>query len=235
MGFGSNFFDERAQQARFIEGKRGVAGEVDDLRRDVAKNLQPLAPLTVAEYVNAIAVSVTALRIAAPSAAAAAAILPAALTAATLTNMAANPRQVTFTTAGATPAHQHVSATVSGTDAQGKSISETITLAQTAAAVTTNNCFAAITSIELTAGTGTGATLAIGVGAKLGLKYAPKARTGGLVVVAAEFEDTAAVSAAGAIAVAGVNDLPYGTYTPDTVLDATTDFTVMYEFDAALV
>jgi hypothetical protein len=238
MSAGSGLFNEAATQSRFIAGKGGVAGEVDDLRKDVAKNLVPLASPTVREFINPILGAATSLRIATATVQAVSVVGTAALTGATLTNMADNPRQLVFTTAGGTAAHAPATVTVKGKDARGKSITETLALAQTAASVTTANFFSELDedeAITYPAADGTGATVAIGIGAKLGLTYKPKSRSGGVVLIFGEAEDGSAPSAEGVVTPAGVADLPYGSYTPASALNGALDFIIAYEFDPALL
>ena len=237
MSSGSGLFDERAKQARFVAGKGGVPGEVHDLREDVERNLQPLASATVREYINPILGTATSLLAAAASVAAPVVLGASALTGATLTNMLDNPRQLVFTTAGTTASDAPANVVIKGKDPRGKRIEETLVLSQVAGAVTTVNFFSELDAdeaITYPAADGTGATVAIGVGAKLGLSYAPKARTSA-VLLFAEFEGAAAAATAGVVTPAGASDLPYGSYTPDSALNGALDFIVSYEFDPALL
>jgi hypothetical protein len=234
MSGSSLFANQSAVQARFLR-PGGLNREVQDLRQDIGEVLGGLSALTEFEFVDALAASTTALLTALASAAEETVLLEGDLTTATLTNMDGNPRQLVFTTAGATPAEQFDTATIYGLDPRGNSISETITLAKTAAAVTTLNYFKSVTKIVLAAGTGTGATLDIGIGAKLGLAYAPKVWTAGGTYVALELEDAVA-SAGGTFdpPVAATSDLPYGGYTPATPANGSLDYVLIYAFDATL-
>lgn len=76
--------------------------------------------------------------------------------------LAANPRKVTFATAGATPADAPANVVITGTDVNDAVISETLSLAQTAATVTSVNRYKTITSLVYPAADGTGATIAVG-------------------------------------------------------------------------
>ena len=87
--------------------------------------------------------------------------------------LAANPRKLTFTTAGATPADAPANVVIVGTDKNGAAISETLNLAQTAAAVTSVNRYKTITSLTYPAADGTDATVAIGYAASADLGGAP--------------------------------------------------------------
>jgi hypothetical protein len=80
-------------------------------------------------------------------------------------------RNVTATTAGTAADVAAVQVTVTGTNIHGQTISETLpafTL-NTATTVVGNKAFATVTSYSVPAMDGTGATVAIGTGAKLGL------------------------------------------------------------------
>lgn len=232
MTTGSGLFDKQRAIAPYkvAPGKSGYPGELGDLRRDVREMLAPLFAPTPREYIDPIVGAADSLLAAAATVAAAVKLLPADLEAATLADMANNPRQVVFTTAGVTAADAPAEAVVVGKDPKGLSVTETIVLAQTAAAVTTNNFFSEIESISYPAADGTGATVAIGIGDKLGLTYKPKVRGGGVPVVL-ELEDGAAADIPGTVTPAGANDLPYGSYTPNSTLNGELDFLIVYEFD----
>lgn len=75
----------------------------------------------------------------------------------------ANPRRLTFTTAGATPSDAPATVAITGTR-MGAAVTETLSLAQTAATVTSAKDYDTITSLAYAAGDGTAATIAIGYG-----------------------------------------------------------------------
>ncbi len=75
----------------------------------------------------------------------------------------ANPRRLTFATAGVTPADAPATATITGTR-KGVARVETLNLAQTAATVTSTLDYDTITTIAYAAGDGTAATVAVGYG-----------------------------------------------------------------------
>ncbi|HEY8944906.1 MAG TPA: hypothetical protein VIM73_11625, partial [Polyangiaceae bacterium] len=77
----------------------------------------------------------------------------------------ANPRTLTFTTAGTTPSDAPASVTITGTDYTGATQTETLNLSQTAGAATSAKVYATITSLAYLAADGTGATIAVGYGA----------------------------------------------------------------------
>ena len=138
----------------------------------------------------------------------------------------AYPRNITFTTAGATASDAPATAVVTGTSVTGQAQSETVNISQSAATVSTAKLYKTIERVDYAAGDGTGATIAIGFGAKLGLSRLPKTR-GGMVAIINEiavgarvtngtFEDPATAP-------------PYGSYAPNSAPDATRDFAIYYE------
>lgn len=81
------------------------------------------------------------------------------------------PRNVTATAGGTTTDIKAIQVTVAGTDIDGNAITETLPAftVDTAGTVTGSKAFATVTSISIPAHDGTGATTAVGTGAKLGL------------------------------------------------------------------
>ena len=172
-------------------GKGGIAGEVGELRADLQRALFPLAAIAVEEYTNALATSTTNVMAASATLAAGVVLTSTpvagggtnALTKATTDNLAAAPRQLTFTTAGSTPANAPATATIYGTDERGYKTSETVPLSQIAGAVTSGNFFLGVDRIVYSASKGTGATIAIGLGASIGLSRPLKKRAGAYAVI----------------------------------------------------
>lgn len=140
----------------------------------------------------------------------------------------ARPRNVTFTTAGVTPAHAPATATITGTDINGDALTETVTLAQTATIAEGVKCFRTITSIAYPAGDGTAATVAIGFGKKFGLSKKIRARAGALMF--------GKEIAAGSVVTNGTlasptTSPPNGSYSPNTDPDGSNDYSLEYEPD----
>lgn len=81
------------------------------------------------------------------------------------------PRNITATAGGTAADIKAIQVIVNGTDASGASISETLPAftVDTAGTVTGSKAFKTITSITIPAHDGTGATTAVGTGAKLGV------------------------------------------------------------------
>lgn len=140
------------------------------------------------------------------------------------------PRALVFTVAGTTPADAPATATVAGLDANGQAQLETVTLPQTATTVTTAKYYSSITSIIYPAADGTGATVAIGISAAVGLKKKIKARAG-LTSLIREIVG-GSVATNGVVTAPSTTNLPNGSYAPNTVFDGTTDMAIYYEFDA---
>jgi hypothetical protein len=197
--------------------------EVEDLRNDTARVLKPMCAMTVDEFTNALAASAAGLKAATASTVAVQTVLEADLLAGGKTELAANPRNVTFTTAGATPADAPATAVVTGFDAEGKAQTETVTLAQTATIANGVKAWSKITSIVYAAGDGAGATIAIGYGVVLGLTKTPKTRAG---LTSAVHEISG-----GAVVTTGTLDATNKTYTPAAAPDGARDYAVYYEYN----
>ena len=146
----------------------GLAGEIFDLRKDIAGELGVLLGTVIEEFTNLPGVATPGAAVLKAATATVASIVT--LTSTDLLDageamLLKHPRQLTFTTAGTTPADAPANAVITGTDMNGAVQSETLVLSQTAAAVTSVKAYRTITSIVYPAADGTGATIAIGVGA----------------------------------------------------------------------
>lgn len=187
-----------------------------------------IGPLYVQEWTNAAAVSTTALKAATATTVAPQTILAAALLTQGKTDLATYPRNITFTSGGSDATHAPASVVITGTDIDDAALTETVTLSQTAGTDLGVKAFKTITSIVYGAAGGTDATVAIGLGGKLGLAKKAKTR-GGIVMVVQEI-------AAGALATNGTfvvasTGLPYGTYAPNSAPDGSRDYAVIFERD----
>jgi len=187
MAAGSGVFSTaRPKNANLVyAGKGGIGGEVGELRQDVDNALSPLAAITVEEFINPVAPSPTALMAATASSTTALSFtkLAGSFTLATLASMATAPRQVQLTTGGTTPANQPATLVLKGLDERGKPQSETINLLQTAGNVLSKYFYTELDAALPAAGLGAGATLALGVGSKLGLSRKVKTRAGRVAVL----------------------------------------------------
>lgn len=174
--------------ALVADGKRGIPGEIADLRNDVGKTFAPMAAIGAEEFTNPLAASTTNMMAATASVATERTLLPGAaaqgvLTTETLANLVSAPRQLQFTTGGGTPGHQPATATVWGKDERGKPITVVEELKQTAGVFLSSHFYSDISKIVLSEGGGTGATLAIGLGARIGLHQRARKRAGRVAVL----------------------------------------------------
>lgn len=230
------FSDQRPVKPHLVEGKTGVAGEVDNLRQDVATVLGGLAALTVEEFTDPAVADVDAIRAAAATVAAARTLSGADLDGAVGGDEMVPPRNITITTAGVTPADAPANATINGwvRDSSGKLIaqSETIAVSQIAGAAAGALAFSKVESIDEEAADGTAATLAYGFGDIIGLGKPLKSRAGAAMVV--QEVEAGTVLAADAVTgtfVDAATAAPHGTYEPATVPDGSNDYALLYEYD----
>ncbi len=186
------FTNMRARIAHLVQpGSGGLGGEVGDLRQDVTNTFAAMAAICVEEYINPLAAASNNMMAASatPAAGVVQTLLPVAgggtneLTLATVQNLAAAPRHLVFTVAGATPANAPATATVSGKDARGFLISEVLPLQQVAGSTTTSHSWSTVSSIVYSVGKGTGATVAIGLGSVIGLSRKMAKRAGHYAVI----------------------------------------------------
>lgn len=148
------------------------------------------------------------------------------------TCLAQTPRQLVFTTAGGTPAHAPANVVIKGKDINGRVISETLALAQTATTATSVKFYAKIDSLTYPAGDGTAATIAITFGAAIGLARKIKARAG-LSSLIREITNGAVVT--NGTIVAAATDLPNGSWTPNSAANDVSDYAIYYEYDGSAV
>jgi hypothetical protein len=208
--------------------RHGLEGEVGDLRKDVSAQLAPLAAITVEEFTNPATAAINAIKLAIASVAAAVTYSAAQLDGAVGQGVLNPPRNITVTTAGTTPADAPATATINGIDVNGKAISETITVSQTAATAAGAKAFSKVTSIVLPVADGAGATLAFGFGAIIGLGKKIKSRAG-LAFLLKEAAGGAVVT--NGVIVAATTGLPNGTYAPNSAPNGATTYAVYYEYD----
>lgn len=212
----------------------GTIGEVNDLRSDVEDAFTKLETpgnggtnlIAIDEWVDPAAAAVDGLEAATATVAAIRTVTT--FEAAGIAALAAGPRNISFTTAGVTPADAPANAVVTGTDVNDAALTETVTVPQTAATGYSAKCFKTLTSVVYPAADGTAATVAIGFGPKLGLHSKIKTRAGltapiveneaGVVVTTGTFEDAA-------------TSPPNGSYTPATAADGANDYALTYERD----
>lgn len=180
----------------------------------------------VDEFTDAPAAATAGLKAATATTVAIQTWLTADLIGAGLTELAARPRSVTFTTAGATAADAPANAVVTGTDINGDALTETVTLSQVAGTAESVKAFKTITSVVFAAGDGAGATIAMGYGNKFGLSRKAKTRAG--AVMRGTEISAGSVVTNGTLVVAETS-APNGTYTPNTAPNGSNDYAIAYE------
>jgi hypothetical protein len=220
MSNGSGLFTKQnAAKAHLLQGAGGLAGEVADIRKDLDAELGPLAAITVDELTNLEAAGAADLE-----AATAVTVAPRTVTsflAPGLAKLATNPRNLSFTTAGGTPADAPATATITGTY-RGKAQSEVVNVPQTATIAMGTKPFSTVTSVVYSAAQGTDATVSIGVGTGAGTAKIPRSRGGGVNLIREV--------AVGSLVTNGVLTVE-GLYTPNTAFDGTRDYAVYYEYN----
>jgi len=222
MSAGSGLFSNQSTVIPHLTAGHGVPKEVGDLRADVGRTLAPMAAITVEEFTNSAAGGAAVLKAATATTVAPATVLAAALLAPGIAILAAQPRNITFTTAGATPADAPATALITGTRS-GVAQTETVTLAQTATVAVGVKLFSTITSIVYAAADGTAATVAIGIGDALPLTKTPKARAG----LTASIQEIAV----GVVVTTGTLSAANKSYTPAASPDGVKDYAVYYAYD----
>lgn len=195
-------------------------GEIADLRADLAAEFAPMAAIAVQEFTDVAAPGAADLEAATATTVAPRTVV---LLAGGLAKLLACPRNVTFTTAGGTPADAPATALITGTDINGRAQTETVNIAQTATIASGVKAFKTVTSIVYSAADGTSATVSVGVGSVLGLTKTPKTRAG-LAGAVREI-------AAGSVVTNGVINATNKTYAPNSAPNGTNDYCVYYEYD----
>lgn len=191
--------------------------------------LGSLTFITTDEWTNAAAPAVAGLRAATAPTFAPETVLAAALLSPGKAALLAYPRNVTFTTAGSTPADAPATATITGTDINGDALVEIVNLAQTATIAEGVKAFKTITSIVFTSADTDPAdcTVAIGFGKKFGLSKPAKTRAGAMNILGEVAN--AAVVTTGTYVIAATS-APNGTYSPSADPDAAKDYALTYEY-----
>lgn len=146
----------------------GLSAEILDVRNDLKKAFRGIAAIAVEEYINLPgtgAPGAAVLLAATATVASIVTLLPAGLLAAGLAMLVTWPRQLTFTSAGSSPAHVPLNVVITGLNEYGVSVSEILVLATTAATVTSVHYYSSIVSLVYPAAGGTDATVSIGIAA----------------------------------------------------------------------
>lgn len=237
MSNGSGLFGtESAQRPHLVQGGGGVAGEVADLRKDVAKTLAPLTAMTVDEFTNVPIADVDAIKTSFASSASAQDFSGAALDGDVGGGAISPPRNITITTSMHTDIDA-VGVVITGfaIDSQGREVPQTDTITLTNGGDTTDVgvvAFSRVTRIQIPAQTGTNGLIQVGFGDVIGLSKPLISRAGAAAVLTEIEAGTVLASDAvtGTFADAATA-APNGTYEPATPPNDTNDYAVYYEYD----
>lgn len=216
--------NSRAVTPHILAGN-GFGRELEDLRNDVKTAFVSVAAIAVDEYINPVAAGAAVLLAATATLASGQVQTITSFLAGGVASLAAFPRNLTFTTAGVTPANAPANVVVTGTY-RGLPQTETITIAQTAAAATGVKPFSAVSKIVYATSDGAAATISMGIGLGLGLSQKPKAMQTTFFYVQQEVVDVTVVTN-GVVTAEGL-------YTPNTAPNGAHDYTIVYMFDATL-
>jgi hypothetical protein len=186
------------------------------------------ASYATVEYTDPVAAGAATLKAATATTVAPQTILAAALLAQGKTDLAAYPRNISFTVAGGTASDAPTTVTITGTDVNDDALTETVAITASAGTYSGVKAFKTIVSVAYGAATGTGATVSIGYGVKFGLPLKPKVRAGGVVRFGEIMDGTAPT--AGSFATPTTSP-PNGTYTPNTAADGAHDYAFTIELD----
>lgn len=212
--------------------KGGLAGEIADLRNDVDTGFVRVETpgnggtgvIAVEEFINVAAASVNAIKTAAATVAAITTYSGTALNGAIGAGAISPPRNITFTTAGITPADAPATALITGLDVEGAVQTETVNLAQIADTVAGSKAFASVTSIRYAAADGVDATVAVGIGNQIGLSSKVKLRNT-IPNILAEMVDGAFVGGGAGDAAATATNIAEAAHT-HPITSGTTSITV---------
>lgn len=228
------FSNQEPKKKHLVDGKHGVAGEVDDLREDVVRVLSGLVALTVDEFTNPATADVDAIKTSIASAATAQSYSGAALNGVVGTTEMVPPRNVTITTT----LHADIDAVdvvITGKvrNADGILIDQVGTITLTNGGGTTDAgalAFSTVERIDVPAQSGVGGALTFGFGNLIGLGK-PLISRAGLVAVLHEIAVGAVVT--NGTFVNAATSAPNGTYSPNAAPNGANDYAVYYEYDPA--
>jgi hypothetical protein len=214
---GSGIFKKQAAEVPHLaKGAHGMTGEIANVRRDLARVFTPLLAVAVEEYDGPPPAQATAIMAVTASSTTAQMYSYGQLTGSIGSGVISPPRNLEYVIAGTTATDAPPSFTAVGADAQGNTLTETVSGTNAGAATYVGTkCFAKVFSISPAAGLATDATFSVGTGAIIGLAQTPKIRAGSaLPLVRREIVDGAVVTT-GALTLPATNP-PFGAYTPAT-------------------
>jgi hypothetical protein len=227
MSNGSGLFSTKGpQKPHLVHGKKGVAGEVDDLRRDVLAEMEPMAALTVEEWTNVAQADTDGV------------LASVATTTAAVTHEAADlvggdsvvldpPRNLTLKCddSAATWAGD---LTATGAAINGDAITEDIAFTNNATTPGAK-CFARVDSLSRGAQVDGNGHYEVGFGTIIGLAKPMKTRAGAGCALASVEAGTLAAAPAGTVAPAATG-APNGSYDPSAAPNGTNDYALYYEY-----
>lgn len=233
------FGTQAAKKPHLVQGKGGVAGEVDDLRNDVEAAFVAFESngslFRTVEWTDPALADVDAILTARASSASEDVIDENAAEWVGMAEMDP-PRNVTITTSdgGTLTDIDAVACVVVGMvrDENGVLIAQTDTITLTADAAATNagtRAFSTVTSITIPAQTGTGGLIEVGFGDIIGLP-APMKERAGLLAPLREVESSSGVVTTGTFT-SSTAQPPNGTYEPSTTPDGSEDYSLTYEVE----
>jgi hypothetical protein len=217
-----------------VRGTGGLAGEVADLRRDIAAEFAASVAMAVEEWTDPAAADPNAIKVSFASSDAAQSFSGADLDGVVGTGVMDPPRNITITTSVSTDIDA-VDVVITGLDINGNAQTDTITLtADVGATDVGTKAFSSVSQIDIPAQTGNGGLIEVGFGSVIGLSKPLLSRAGAEAVMM-EIEDGTVLAAdviTGTFVDAATSG-PNGTYAPATIPDASNDYAVYYEYDAS--
>lgn len=148
------------------------------------------------------------------------------------------PRNLTITTGGTTANIAAGDVVITGTNVEGKVITESFTMADNLnGSVTGNKAFKTVTSVAFPAADGTAATISVGVGAKIGLNHRLVPNVSSVVVIADSDVDATkpVLQAAPSATSIDAEQVELNTVTPATTPDGSTFLTILYWYHKVTV
>lgn len=148
------------------------------------------------------------------------------------------PRNLTITTGGTTANIAAGDVVITGTNIEGKTITENFTMADNlAGSVTGNKAFKTVSRIVFPAADGTAATISVGTGAKIGLNHRLVPEKSSIVVIQDNAINGTNPTLQAAPSASSVNgdQVELNTVTPATTPDGSTFLTILYWFHQVFV
>jgi hypothetical protein len=231
-----SFGTQRPKKPHLTEGKGGMGGEVEDLRKDVEASWVTFEEngslLRTVEWTDAPTAVADAIKTSIATSDEDASYSGAALNGAVGGDEMDPPRNITITSS----THADVDAVdvvVTGQvrDYKGDLIDQTDTITLTDGGGATDagtRAFSIVEQIDVPAQSGTGGALEFGFGAIIGMPAPMKSRAG-LLAPIREISGGSVVT--NGVFTTGTAQPPNGTYTPNTAPDGSTDYSLTFEVE----